>query len=76
MKKLLFLFALAILLASNQPLIADDDSGNSDDMDKRREEKANEIITEMHDSGASKSDIDAQKRVNKQAFGHEGESEY
>lgn len=75
MKKLLFLFAFAILLAG-QPLIAEDDSGNSDDMDKRREKKANEIISEMRDSGASQSDINAQKKANKQAFGHEGEVDY
>jgi hypothetical protein len=75
MKKLLFLFAFAILTAG-QPLVAENNSDGSDDMDKRREKKANEIITEMNDSGASQSDINAQKRANKQAFGHEGEIDF
>jgi hypothetical protein len=34
----------------------------SDDLDKRQKEKANEIITKMHDQGKSNSDIAAQKR--------------
>ena len=42
-------------------------------MDQRRQDKANEIITKMHDDGASPQDIAAQKKANKESFGHEGE---
>ncbi|WP_157081061.1 hypothetical protein [Novosphingobium naphthalenivorans] len=41
--------------------------------DERRKEKANQIITQMHDNNASAEDIQAQKKANKQSFGHEGE---
>ena len=45
----------------------------SDDLDKRQKEKANEIITKMHDQGKSNSDIAAKKKANKHLLGHEGE---
>ncbi len=44
-----------------------------DEMDERRKQKANEIITKMHDDKKSPADIAAQKKANKQSFGHEGE---
>jgi len=44
-----------------------------DDKDKRRKAKANEIITNMHDNNASPADIAAQKKANKEGFGHEGD---
>jgi hypothetical protein len=47
------------------------------DMDARRKEKAQEIIKKMRDGQevgeVSERDIDAQKKANKEAFGHEGE---
>src|SRR3546814_8142845 len=45
---------------------------DNDKMDERRKQKANEIITHMHDNNASPQDIQAQKKSNKQSFGHEG----
>ncbi|MCJ2186614.1 hypothetical protein [Novosphingobium beihaiensis] len=46
---------------------------DNDNMDERRKKKANEIITNMHDNKASGRDIQAQKKANKESFGHEGE---
>ncbi len=42
------------------------------DMDQKRKNAADKIITRMHDNGASASDIAAQKNANKKHFGHEG----
>jgi hypothetical protein len=42
-------------------------------MDQKRKNQADKIVTKMHDNGASKSDIQAQKKANKKHFGHEGE---
>lgn len=46
---------------------------NDKTMDERRKEKADQIITTMHDNNASPQDIAAQKKANKESFGHEGE---
>ena len=46
-----------------------------DDKDQRRKAKADEIITKMHDENKSREDIAAQKKANKQGFGHEGEND-
>lgn len=45
-------------------------------MDDRRKDKADEIITKMKEDGASGADIKAQKKANKDAFGHEGSFKY
>jgi hypothetical protein len=43
------------------------------EMEQKREEIADKIITEMTESGASQSDIEQQKKTNKDLLGHEGE---
>jgi hypothetical protein len=46
----------------------------SDDMDKRRSDKANEIITKMTLNNPSDAEaIAIQKKTNKELLGHEGE---
>jgi hypothetical protein len=42
-------------------------------MDERKKEKADKIISDMTDRGASQSDIHTQKKANKKYYGHEGE---
>ena len=49
----------------------------SDDMDKRRSDKANEIITKMTLNNPSDGEaIAAQKKANKELLGHEGECDF
>lgn len=47
---------------------------DDDKMDKRRKEAADKIITKLTAEGKDK-DIPAQKKANKEAFGHEGEAD-
>jgi len=41
--------------------------------DKARKEKADKIISDMTDKGASSNEIQHQKSANKKYYGHEGE---
>lgn len=41
--------------------------------DEKKKEKANRIIEDMQDKGASQSEIKTQQKANKQYLGHEGE---
>lgn len=48
---------------------------SEDEMDERRRKKANEIIDKMTTDGATREDINIQKKANKKLLGHEGEPE-
>ncbi|WP_255335743.1 hypothetical protein [Methanosarcina sp. KYL-1] len=51
-------------------------SGEQDkekEMDERRKKNANKIIDKMVENGASRGDIAAQKKANKELLGHEGD---
>lgn len=45
------------------------------EMDKKREQIADNIIDEMTMDGASQADINNQKQTNKKHLGHEGEAD-
>lgn len=70
MKKWLWVLSLVNMMSIGQFVVAQD---GSNDMDKRRHKKANEIVQKMRDEGASEWDIKAQEKTNEEAFGHSGD---